>query len=282
MKISIVTTITNPDKRQDRWREAINCYLDLADEVIVVDGGDESEILTINYAKWVSLHDNKKLKILSLPWPQDWNWIELPKHLNAGLDAATGDWVINLDIDRLMHKSDFLRLREHLEIETKPVVNISKITVVTPFKSFEKGQIPLCVNKGDYPDVGFGLASDMDTDLCYPIKKQTTYWEADFGSYELPVGKLYKGTNSGIKFYNYDYFFKTKKAALYQFEQSGRAYQRFFRSKPFGRDTFEQLRIEYGWKANRVMTINDHPEYIRGAVQEVIDGKLKVVGNLWE
>ena len=35
MKISIATTYTNPDERQDPWKEAMACYEDFADEVIV-------------------------------------------------------------------------------------------------------------------------------------------------------------------------------------------------------------------------------------------------------
>ena len=37
--ISIFTTMTNPDERNDPWRESLNCYKSLADEVVVV--GDE-------------------------------------------------------------------------------------------------------------------------------------------------------------------------------------------------------------------------------------------------
>ena len=36
MKISIFTSMTNPEARQDPWKEALACYEDLADEVIIV------------------------------------------------------------------------------------------------------------------------------------------------------------------------------------------------------------------------------------------------------
>ena len=36
MKISIFTSMTNPEERGDPWREALNCYKDLADELIIV------------------------------------------------------------------------------------------------------------------------------------------------------------------------------------------------------------------------------------------------------
>ena len=36
MKISIFTSMTNPEERMDPWKEALECYNDFADEVIVV------------------------------------------------------------------------------------------------------------------------------------------------------------------------------------------------------------------------------------------------------
>ena len=36
MKLSIFTSMTNPEERNDAWQEAISCYEDIADEVIIV------------------------------------------------------------------------------------------------------------------------------------------------------------------------------------------------------------------------------------------------------
>ena len=36
MKISIFTTMTNPEKRMDPYKEALKCYEDFADEIIIV------------------------------------------------------------------------------------------------------------------------------------------------------------------------------------------------------------------------------------------------------
>ena len=33
MKLSIFTSMTNPEERNDAWQEAISCYEDIADEV---------------------------------------------------------------------------------------------------------------------------------------------------------------------------------------------------------------------------------------------------------
>ena len=34
MRISICTTMTNPEERMDPWKEATDCYKDFSDEII--------------------------------------------------------------------------------------------------------------------------------------------------------------------------------------------------------------------------------------------------------
>ena len=56
--LSIFTTMTNPDDRNDPWKEALNCYEELADEVIVVGKN----------------------------WPYEFSWDEIGKTFQEGLD----------------------------------------------------------------------------------------------------------------------------------------------------------------------------------------------------
>ena len=78
MKISVATTYTNPDERQDPWREAISCYEDFADEIIVT-GQD---------------------------WPYEFSWEYIGKTFNEGFKKAKGDWVFRMDIDYFLHEKD--------------------------------------------------------------------------------------------------------------------------------------------------------------------------------
>ena len=100
MKLSIITTVTNPDKYQYAWRETLKNYCALADEVIVVNGGESLDLGQIE-------RQNAVLKQVMLPWPEKWHWRELPIHINAGLSEATGDWVLKMDIDYLIKECDF-------------------------------------------------------------------------------------------------------------------------------------------------------------------------------
>ena len=86
MKISIATTYTNPDERQDPWKEAITCYGDFADEIIVT-GQD---------------------------WPHDFSWDYIGKTFNEGFNKSTGDWVFRMDIDYFIHEKDMKKIKQAL------------------------------------------------------------------------------------------------------------------------------------------------------------------------
>ena len=82
MKISIVTSYSKPEERMDPWKEAIECYEDFCDELIVVE----------NYLK------------------EEFRFEDLGKMFQDGYEKASGDWVIKMDIDTLIHENDFASL----------------------------------------------------------------------------------------------------------------------------------------------------------------------------
>ena len=68
--------MTNPEERNDPWEEALNCYKDFADEVIV--GKD---------------------------WPEEFLWDHIGKTFQQGLQT-NGDWAIRMDLDYFFHEND--------------------------------------------------------------------------------------------------------------------------------------------------------------------------------
>ena len=78
MKVSIFTTMTNPQKRMDPYIEALKCYEDFADEVIIVGKN----------------------------WPEEFSFDYIGKTFQEGFDLCTGDWVIRMDIDTFFHQND--------------------------------------------------------------------------------------------------------------------------------------------------------------------------------
>ena len=88
-KISIFTSMTNPEERMDPWKEAMECYKDFADEVVVV-GKD---------------------------WPYEFKWDHIGKTFNDGFKKSSGDWVIRMDLD-------YFFMRIHLKKLEKTLINM--------------------------------------------------------------------------------------------------------------------------------------------------------------
>ena len=153
MKISIFTSMTNPEERQDPWKEALNCYEDFADEVITV--GED--------------------------WPEDFSWDYIGQTFQKGLDQSTGDWSIRMDLDYFFHEKDFDYIRKFLEKNDQyPVVAFPKRQFFTPDRYQIQSRICLAVNKKNYPNVKLNGGGD----LCFP-----TLNGKDLNPYDLPLAK---------------------------------------------------------------------------------------------
>lgn len=280
IKLSILTTITNPKERQDKFKEALECYKDLADEIVVVDGGnptkDDSRI-----------DDLGKIKVVYFNWPYEWNWVELPRHLNAGRKQCTGDWILKLDIDQFFHEKDFDQIRKKLIEcpEDCQVATFQKMSMVYDGKYYQKGGQPIAFRNNSEIVIGKNL--DKETDLCFPIRQigveEVIYkWdlspEYDKGGdliYSLPVGHDLSIYKTGIQYWNYDYFFKTKEFTRKEFWRFSRAYHRYFGTWKFGDSEEESFKIFINMQEARykqspyTYKLEDHSKYIREAVKNL-------------
>ncbi len=137
MKLSIFTSMTNPDERNDPWKEATKCYEDFADEVVVA--GET--------------------------WPEEFKFDYIGKVFQDGFNQSTGDWVIHMDIDNLFHEKDKERLRNILKnYEDYPAVAFPKFQFFHPERFNFKSKMCIAVNKKKFPDIKFNGGGD----LCQP------------------------------------------------------------------------------------------------------------------
>ena len=74
--LSIVTSMTNPEERGDPWKEALNCFKDYSDEIIIK--GDD--------------------------WPYEFKWDHIGKTFESGIHDASGDWVLVMSLDYFFHE----------------------------------------------------------------------------------------------------------------------------------------------------------------------------------
>tara|TARA_Y100000816_G_scaffold64403_1_gene42660 strand:- start:1294 stop:2091 length:798 start_codon:yes stop_codon:yes gene_type:complete len=137
MKISVFTSMTNPEKRNDPWIEAIKCYEDLGDELIIV--GED--------------------------WPYDFKWDYIGKTFQKGFDQCSGDWVIRMDLDYFFKKSDMKKIRDFLsENNDAPAVAFPQYQIFTSDRYQLKTKLCLAVNKAKFPEIKLNGGGD----LCQP------------------------------------------------------------------------------------------------------------------
>ncbi len=136
-KLSIATSYTNPEERMDPWKEALECYEDLADEV--VRSGEN--------------------------WPYEFEWDYIGKVFNESYEKADGDWVIRMDLDYFFHEKDFKKIRSRLEENfDKPAVAFPKMQFFTPDRCTLKTNIVIAYNKKNFPEIKLNGGGD----LCLP------------------------------------------------------------------------------------------------------------------
>jgi hypothetical protein len=268
MKLSIITTITNPDKYQYAWREALKNFCALADEVVVVNGGQDNQ----PYFEIGPAYE--KIKEIMMPWPEQWYWCELPLHLNAGLEAASGDWVLKMDIDYLIRECDFADLRARLEAwqDGPLVVSFIKTIILNRFRCYDKAAVPFCLNKklaGD--SIKFGINVAEKTDWCYPVMVKGKNFDGVPMGISIP-DNIMRGV--GVRIYDYDYFFRTKEVARSEFWRFAQAYATAF-DKSWGETEEQSWEIWQGQYRGRLskflmpLALEGHPEAIRERIKNM-------------
>jgi hypothetical protein len=132
--LSIFTSMTNPEARNDPWKEALSCYESLADEVVIV-GKD---------------------------WPYDFSWDFIGKTFQKGFDECNSDWVIRMDIDYFFHENDFYKIRNALEkYKEYPMISFPQYQFFSYDRYQIKTRIGLAFNKKKFPNIKLNSGGDL-------------------------------------------------------------------------------------------------------------------------
>lgn len=127
--------MTDPDKRKDPWREALSCYEDIADE-LVVTGQD---------------------------WPEEFRWDYIGEEISQkGFEKCTGDWVLNFAIDHILHQNDIKKLKQFLiQNSEAPAVVLHQHQIFTPDRYHRQTKLVVAINKKKYPEVKWTGGNDL-------------------------------------------------------------------------------------------------------------------------
>lgn len=203
MSLSIFTTLTDPEKRGDAWKPALACYKELADEVVVCVGGP-------SYAD-SPVSSGGNLQAYYHGWPKEFEWKLIGQKFQQGYEHCTGDWVLRMDLDMIIHEKDYSTLYQALhKHDTNPGLRFWKYQFFTPDRYNIKSHLVLAVNKKMYGD---RIRFDGGGDLCQPTLD---------GKYIEPR----KAPEVKVPVWNYDCILKTREQIR---EDKGRFARAWFR-----------------------------------------------------
>ncbi|TAL08184.1 MAG: hypothetical protein EPO02_13435 [Nitrospirae bacterium] len=256
MKLSIFTTITNSTIRGDNCIDALNCYQDLVDELIIINGGEELP------ANWYKRDPGKRLGVVQSPWPQEFNWPFIGQQFQKGYEVATGDWVIRMDLDYIFHEKDFAQIREACEANpNSPGLSFWKYQFILPDRYNLKSRVVLAVNK---KLCGDRIKFNSGGDLCQPSLDGVEIVQSAVPEARVP-------------FYNYEKMTKTVDQIMDDCGRMERAYQRHFGTYQMGSDgtnesAFDQyIRLIRGRfsKDQEFIKLKMHPKYVQDTISQL-------------
>ncbi len=254
LKLSVFTTVTDPSRRGDNYRDALKCYSNLVDEVVVVCGGDEMYDDLIKYAR------NVDLVTIYSDWPKEFSWEFIGQQFQRGYQACTGDWVIHADLDFIFHEKDFEKIMTVLNnYDEAPAVTFYKWQFILPDRYNVKSRLALAINKKRY---GERIKFNGGGDLCQP-----TLDGEDLDIANLPESKA--------PFYNYEKLIKTEDQIIDDVQRMDNAYLRYFGHPLYSRDD----RTAYeGWlkmvlgrfnKPHQRIKLEEHPKYVQDTIKNL-------------
>lgn len=250
MRLSIFTTMTDPDQRGDNYADSLNCFRELADEVVIVNGGQRNDVYALN------------TKVIDYPWPYDFDWLQISRAYQKGYDACSGDWALFADLDFIFHESDFEKIRQvMIDNDNEPALSFYKYQFVLPDRYNIKSRRVIAINKNL---VGDRVKLNGGGDLC-----QVTLDGKHLTPDDVPA--------SGIPFYNYEKLLKTKDQIADDVGRMERAYMRQFGEYQYGNHNNDAEALELWLDAQRgkfnkpqkKIAIEDHPKYVQETIRNL-------------
>lgn len=252
MKLSIFTTVTEPRVRGDAWKPAFNCYKELADEFVVVDGSP-------NMTK-DSGFSNPEMKVIVNKWPTEFKWDFIGQQFRRGYEACIGDWVIHADLDFIFHEKDFEKIREQLEIHREhPALSFWKYQFILPDRYNLKSRLVIAVNKKTFGD---RIKFNSGGDLCQPSLDEVELSSDDMAEIRVP-------------FYNYEHLLKTKEQITDDVSRMDRAYHRHFGKWLYSTDGtnafdgwLEMVKGRFN-KPQEHIKLSQHPKFVQETIKNL-------------
>lgn len=254
MAISIFTTMYYPNERGDNWQNAIDCYKELADQVVVIHG---DKLVDMQFR-----HFFMGVDFMFHEWPKEFSWPFFGEQFQRGYDSCDGDWVIKADLDYIFHENDFENIRKALKRHSDaPALSFWKYQFILPDRYNIKSRLAIAVNKAKFGD---RIRFDSGGDLCQ-VSLHGEYLSPD----KIPEAK--------IPFYNYEKLLKTKEQIAADQGRMERAWHRHFGYYQMGSDGTDEsayqkwLEAQIGKfnKPQEHISLESHPKYVQETIRNL-------------
>lgn len=258
-KISIFTTVSDPIDRKDLFYQALQSYRPLADEIVVVNGGKRIK----------KTSDRLWDKMIEHPWPQEFKWDFIGQQFQRGYDACTGDWVIRMDLDYILHESCYAVVKRNLR--NNPEVHAfsfrkEQFLIADRFNC--KSRPELVLNKKKFGEL-FKLNGGGD--LCQPT---------------LSGKPLKRVMDVGAAVWNYDFLLKTKSIIKKDIGRFARAWTQEFGDRKLGgpddESAFEKFMEMQTGRFNRpqqILDLSAHPAVMHNTLRRITPDQFGY--NMW-
>lgn len=252
MRLSIFTTCTDPIERQDPFVEAMKSYLDLADEVVLVDGSYDYDKFFKFLQQTFTEAEMAKIKVVKSFWPQIFAWPFIGRQFQKGYEACTGDWAIHADLDYIFHEDDVPKIRQLFESRSDQMAfSFWKYQFLLVDRYNIKSRTVLAVNKAKFgKDIIFNAGGDM----CQPSHKGKEIKAEDILEARIP-------------FYNYDFCFKNLDVIQHDWKRFRAAWLNQF-GTDFG-DFKDMMKGRWEGRGWQKIPLEAHPKYIQKRIKEI-------------
>lgn len=246
--LGIFTTLTDPSRRGDCWIPAVQCYAELADKVVIINGGTE---------KFDNLPSN--VQVIDSEWTEEFDWTLIGKQFTKGYDSLDTSWVLYLDIDMLIHETDFSLIRRMFEDNPNiPAMSFWKYQFILPDRYNLKSRLVLAVNK---KLLGDRVKFDSGGDLCRPSIDGVEIDPSTTMEMRVPV-------------YNYEKIKKTKEQVSDDVGRMERAYLRHFGHTQYGDGSdaltnWHEAQKGKLQKPQQKILLEEHPIYMREVIKKL-------------
>ena len=243
--------------RGDNPVPALQSYSELADQLVIVDGGNEEVVVEKaqpdTYCEIVPVFNQ---------WKKEFDWPFIGQQFQRGYEACTGDWVIRADLDMIFHERDFRAIRMAIANEPEALgLSFWKFQFVLPDRYVIKSRIIVAVNKGKF---GNRIRFDSGGDLCQP----------SFDGYYIEPALV---PEARIPIYNYEKIIKTREQIAEDQGRMERAYFRHFGHTQMGSDGTDQdayrvwIEAQKGKfnKPQKFIKLTDHPKVIQETIKNL-------------